>query len=105
MPRFILIDSDSGYIWGDSAEFAAGKQSDLTPIEAAKMLDEHLEERGREYFDVKRLNGRSGYEVYRADVNGAEAVGAIQDGSDLTEIEAVEKHCEHVATIAYFEND
>ena len=48
MPRYILIDNNSGYIFGDSADFAAGNQSDLTPTEAARLMDESIGEYGRD---------------------------------------------------------
>ena len=103
MPRFILIDDNSGYIWGDSAEFAAEAKGDLDPITAARLLDESLGEQDREYEEVSRLNGRSGYRVYRADINGSDAVGPVWDGQSAEEIEAVERDCEHVATVAFRE--
>ena len=104
MARYILIDSDSGYIWGDTAAFGAEwRDSDQTPITAARMLDESLGEHDREYEKVSRLDGRSGYLVYRADVGGSDAVGPVWDGQSREEIDAVERDCEHVATIRWSE--
>lgn len=102
MPRFILIDNNSGYIFGDSADFAAGNQSDLTPEEAAKMLDDSLDTSdGREYTLIGH-NPRTtatGYLVYRADVNGSEAVPIAQDGQDREAIEAVERDCKFIGFV------
>ena len=101
MPRYILIDNNSGYIFGDSADFAAGNQPDLTPIEAARRLDESIGEHGREYRELSSAphDTRTGYAVYRADINGSEAVPLIQDGQDQELIEAVNRDCEFVAFI------
>lgn len=101
MPRYILIDNNSGYIFGDSADFAAGNQSDLTPTEAARLMDESIGEHGREYRELSSVprDTRTGYAVYRADINGSEAVPVVQDGQDREMIEAVERDCEFVAFV------
>jgi hypothetical protein len=101
MPRYILIDNNSGYIFGDSADFAAGNQSDLTPTEAARLMDESIGEHGREYRELSCMSRdtRTGYAVYRADINGSEAVPVVQDGQDREMIEAVERDCEFVAFV------
>lgn len=103
MARYILIDSNSGYIFGDTADFAANRQSDITSIsDAARMLDESIGEYGRSYSELSR-NPRStqtGYHVYRADINGSEAVPVVQDGQDQEMIEAVERDCEYVGFVA-----
>ena len=94
--RLILIDNASGYIFGDTADFAANQQSDITDIvDAARMLDESLGECGRRY-TAMRYSPRSsspGYGVYRADVDGAEAVPVVLDGQDWETIEAVMRGC------------
>lgn len=90
MARFILIDRNSGYIFGDTADFAAGKQSDLTPAGAVALLNEHI---GAD-------EAAEGYEVYRADINGSEAVPVVQDGQDKEMIEAVQRDCEHLGFVA-----
>ena len=41
-------------------------------------------------------DGASGYHVYRADIDGSEAVAITQDGQDQEAIEAVESDCEYV---------
>ena len=118
MPRFILIDNASGYIWGDTADLPrthvmragewAGHAWDaigdgaLTPIEAARWLDETLGEYGREYDEVGRrdlASNETGYLVYRADVGGSEAVPVIQDGQDQETIDAVLSSCKFEAAI------
>lgn len=101
MPRFILIDNNSGYIFGDSADFASGNQSDLTPVEAARLLDESIGEHGREYSELSSQprDTRTGYAVYRADIDGSEAVPVVYDGQDQETISAVERDCEFVAFV------
>ena len=93
MPRYILIDNNSGYVFGDSADFAAGRQSDLTPTEACRLLDEFIGEYGRAYTE------RSSNHVYRADINGSEAVPVVTDGQDKEAVAAVENNCEYVAFV------
>jgi hypothetical protein len=96
MARYILIDNNSGYIWGDSADLE-GKIFDGTPAEFAKKLDESLGTYGREYdelsFSQHRSDTRSGYRVYRADVRGSDTVAIVQDGRDQDMIDAVERDC------------
>ena len=95
MARFILIDSNTGYIFGDSADID-GKIVTGSPCEVAKALDESIGETGRTYTELTRdpRDTRTGYRVYRADINGSEAVGSIHDGQDREMIEAVERDCE-----------
>jgi hypothetical protein len=99
MPRYILIDRNSGYVWGDSADFAAGKHDDLTPIEAAKLLDLSLNEARFAYETTERHNASAVYDVYRADVRGSEAVPVVTDGQDQETIDAVERECEYVTSL------
>ena len=95
MGRYIFIDSNSGYIWGDSSEFATEGTNDLT--ELARMLDESFGEIGRSYITHNNnpQTTTTGYHVYRADVGGSEQVGNIWDGQDQEIIEAVEEFCSY----------
>ena len=113
MARYILIDNCSGYIFGDTADlpqhtFAEDSfpvsQSGLTPIEAARWLDEtEVREFGRAYEKVSRLDGNeTGYRIYRADINGSEAVPVAYDGQDADTIAEVERNCDLVATVRCF---
>lgn len=101
MARYILIDTHSGYIFGDTADYAAGRQSDITSIaDAARMLDESIGEVGRRYTTYSsRPDGAAGYEVYRADVGGSESVGTIRDGQDQAMIDAVVSDCEYAGFV------
>lgn len=99
MPRYILIDSDSGYIFGDTADFAAGQEISRIK-DAARLLDESIGERGRTYLEHDSpRNSVTGYNVYRADINGSEAVPVIHDGQDQKQIDAVEAACEYVGFV------
>jgi len=95
MARYILIDNHSGYIFGDTADYAAGH--DISPIAAARMLDESIGERGRSYSEQRRppRENVTGYHVYRADIAGSEAVPVVMDGQDSDTIAAVEGACEY----------
>ena len=103
MPRFILIDNASGYIWGDTANVGGKIAAVETPIEACRAIDADVDAGGtreREYEEVNSLaSNETGYTVYRADINGSEAVGVVQDGQDQDMIEAVQRDCDLVATI------
>ena len=74
MPRYILIDRASGYIRGDSVDFAPSHQAGLTPIEAAVRLDASLHEGGDAYYETEWHDQRATYDIYCAfaDVCGAE---------------------------------
>ena len=100
MARYILIDNNSGYIFGDSADFAT-HQSDLTPASAARLLDESIGEHGRHYVEHSSAPASTvtGYHVYRADVRGSEAVPVVQDGQDQDTINAVIELCDYVAFV------
>ena len=99
MARYILIDNNSGYIWGDSADLN-GRIFNGTPTEYAKALDESVGAFDREYETHSRApSGASGYHVYRADVDGSEAVPVVHDGQSQDEIGAVERDCKYVCFI------
>jgi len=99
MARYIIQDAASGYIYGDTADLD-GAARDETPIEAARRMDKAEELDDREYEEVRELSGGDdGYLVYRADVDGSEAVTVCIDGQDAEYIEAVERDCDLVAII------
>ncbi len=101
MARYILIDNCSGYIFGDSADLD-GQIFSGTPIEFAAALDASIGAHGRTYEDVSRYalaSNETGYHVYRADVDGSEAVDVVWDGQDQDTIDAVIDNCEYVTAI------
>lgn len=81
MPRYAMIDIDSGYVWG--VENAAD------PVAACRQMDEALGVTGREYEahgprSGAGRSGQTGYEVYQAPVGFD-----VQNGQDQAEIAAV----------------
>ena len=100
MARYILIDNNSGYIWGDSADLE-GEIFTGSPTEYANALDESLGEFGREYEMLTRTprDNSTGYRVFDADVRGSEAVTVVTDGQDQEMIDAVERDCYEVGFI------
>jgi hypothetical protein len=122
--RIILIDSYTGYIWGDSASYkgraftlddALAFKPDINAtsehdfaLAYAAALDADIGGELRDY-DMRRVStardGSSGYMAYRADVDGSEAVPAVYDGQDKETIEAVETHCQRIGFIAYRDRD
>lgn len=106
MTRYILIENNSGYIWGDSADLN-GKIFDGTPEEFAAALDASIHEYDRTY-EMIGHNPRStedGYHVYRADVGGSEAVMVANDGQDQEMIDAVERDCQYLGFIRVSRTD
>ena len=101
MARYILIDLDSGYIFGDSADLNGGIYHGDDALEYAQALDASIGCHGRTY--EMHSNGRnqsSGYHVYRADIDGSEAVTVVWDGQDQDTIDAVQASCQYVGFIA-----
>lgn len=102
--RLILIDNNSGFIFG---EFSSGDYTgnfDMTECltDAAKHVDAEIGALPRTY-TVSSVGPRStqtGYHVYRADVGGSEQVGNIIDGQDQEMISAVEQDCEYVGFVS-----
>jgi hypothetical protein len=114
MARYILIDNCSGYIYFDSADVGGkiwtGDYTDNngtlchddSPIGFARAADRHIGEFDRIYEIAGRYELQSndgGYVVYRADINGGEAVPVTEDGQDAEQIAAVIRDCEYVTTI------
>lgn len=97
--RYIIQDAYTGYIWGDSAE------APETIIDACKMLDNSIGEFERTYEEVPRLSSECGYIVYRADINGSEAVPVVQDGQDREIIEAVERDCQLLGYVEFTQQE
>ena len=97
MPRYILIEEDSGYIWGDTARLPEFANTEQTPIDAARVLDESLREYDREYKQVfpHEIRGQGGYLVYEAD----DDFPVVYNGQDRGEIEAVESACRLVCAV------
>lgn len=104
MARYILISSGTGYIMGDTADFAVGRQSDLScPEEAARLLDKSLGAAAASYSTIAVRSmvpdGADGYYVYRSDIGGADQMPTIIDGTDQEMVEAVERDCEFVGFV------
>lgn len=99
MARFILVDSSTGYIFGDTSDFAASQQID-SPEHAAQLLDEHIGAPASKYELMRnRANDAPGYFVYRADINGSDAVPVVCDGQDQATIDGVTDSCEFVGFV------
>lgn len=103
MARYILIDHASGYIFGDTGDLN-GAARDESPADAARRLDESIGEFGRSYEEERAqyrpdFSNSTAYHVYRADVNGSEAVPLVSDGQSQDEIEQVERLCRKVAVV------
>ena len=101
MARYILIDVASGYVWGYSADID-GKIATGTPCEIAQILDESIGETdgAAEYRETHQRDSARTYDVYRADINGSEAVPVVQDGQDEETCNAVVALCAYVTSVS-----
>jgi len=100
MPRYILIDSYSGYIFGDTADYLNGHDF-ISIVEAAQLLDASIGKYGLRYEELDRNpgTGQTGYDVYRADIGGSDVVPIVHDGQNQETIETVERDCEYVGFV------
>lgn len=109
MPRLILIDDHSGYIFGDTADLpgdhvmdgTAARDHEMTPTLAARWLDEAgIGTFGRSYVEHRQKPiSAGGYHVYRADIDGSDAVPVVWDGQDQETIRTVVDNCRYVGFI------
>jgi hypothetical protein len=115
MPRLIIIDSHTGYIWGDTADIprddlhaagfdSSGDTGSDNIIAACRALDMSIggDMPAYDYVSGRNpaaLNGRDGYIVYHDNVSGG-AVANIHDGQDAEMIEAVTSQCPIVGVVA-----
>jgi hypothetical protein len=104
MARFIIIDNNSGFIFGDTADRLTGRQSDWIEkseadiLEAVELLDEEINDGWRAY-KYHRANPRStvtGYHVYDA---SGDQVPCVQDDQDRETIDAVESSCGYLGFV------
>lgn len=104
MARYILIDNNSGYIWGDTSD-VGGKSLDLGTDESAILnacmaVDEDCGAPDRTYTVVgnrspRALQGHDGYLVYRA----PDGFRQLPDGQHKDDIEAVQRECTLVGVV------
>lgn len=92
MARYILIDTHSGYIFADTADLA-GWEDGMSPEDAARLLDTSMKEPEHTYVESEPHDASATYDVYRADIDGSEAVPVVWDGQDKETIEAVKREC------------
>jgi len=104
----ILIDNHSRLIFGDTANYRLGgldewrdsnsdNSSDIERLSllAARLLDDSIGEHGREYefINYDPRDPRTGYFIYRADINGSDALPVVTDGQNQETIDAVHRDC------------
>ena len=103
--RLILIDNNSGYVFGEFAsnDYTGDFDRYACLEEAAKHVDAEIGAHDRVY-EASRIapnTTQGGYYVYRADVRGSEQVPAITDGTDPEMIRAVENDCEYFGFVGF----
>lgn len=103
--RIVLIDNNSGYIFGDSADLDGrifgwddvamdvpkSPTEDDFALSFTKAMDISIGQVGRAYHmtSIDPQTNETGYHVYRIDVDGSHVIGDVQDGQDRELIEAV----------------
>ena len=100
MARYILIDNNSGFIFGDTKNINCSRTF-KNPAEAAKMLDESIGEPASEYVEIygdHDTSGKSGYGVYSAD--DIEDMTEVEDGTDQA---TIDKFCRKCVRICFVE--
>lgn len=102
MPRFIMIDSDSGYVFGDTADLNGKLVPCSNPVEACHAMDHAVGEYRRTYREHgpdshAARRGASGYFVYTA--REGQRYPFIHDGQDKADIAAVQRNLTLVAFV------
>ena len=89
MTTYVLIDNNSGYVWGEA--------NASNPIEACAIVDREIGGDEREYSEERIGNSTaSGYHVYQAPADWV----SVDDGQSQVEIERVTSTCRKVAEVA-----
>ena len=106
--RLILIDNNSGLIFGDTANYLLARLNDWREnnsdnnsdtarlsLMAARLLDDTIGEHGREYgfINYDPCDTRTGYLIYRADIDGSDALPVVTDGQKQEMIHSVKSAC------------
>jgi len=99
MERYILIDANSGFIFGDTLDpwWRLGESMPTDPIDAVKSLDRSLliDNDEFEYGETSRHDPFATFYVYRS----GDSFPHIQDGQDQGLIDAVCRDCLFLAAI------
>jgi hypothetical protein len=103
MPRYILVEVNSGFVWGDTASLPEFSNTNQTPIDAARVLDESLSEYNRGYEQVfpHEIMGQDGYLVYEVD----DTVPVVYDGQDKEMLALLSDYYSPVCAIRSFDPD
>jgi hypothetical protein len=88
MARYIFIDRNSGYIWGDMNQSGS-------PCEVARALDESLGARGYTYTETSFWDNQATYDLYSPN----QRLPITQDGHNQELIDKVLRECRYVCTI------
>ena len=92
MARYILINRHTGYIFADTAVLA-GWDGDMPPSDAGRLVWAGLKEPPHTYAETSPHDASATFDVYRADIDGSEAVPVVWDGQDQETIETVRREC------------
>lgn len=100
--RYIIIDRNSGFIWGDTADrwWRMDENYPAGPLEAARSLDESISNDMSEmqYAITDKNDTGATYDIYIA----KDYFPAVLDGQDQSMIDRVCKRCTFTASVARY---
>lgn len=102
MTRYIIIDRNTGYIFGDTADrwWKMDEPHPAGPLEAALSLDNalYINTDNMSYECTHRHDDRATYDVY----DGADNVVTVWDGQNQETINAVHESCRFITSIVRY---
>ena len=100
--RYIIIDRNSGFIWGDTADrwWRMDELPPVGPVEAARSLDQSVSNDMSEtqYAITNRNDDMATYDIYIA----KDYFPPVRDGQDQSMIDLVCKRCAFTASVARY---
>lgn len=106
MTRYIIIDRNTGYIFGDTADrwWKMDEPHPVGPLEAALSLDNalYIDTDGMSYDCTHRHDARATYDVFSADVDGDDTFPTVWDGQNQETINAVHESCRFITSIVRY---
>lgn len=100
--HYIIIDRNSGFIWGDTYEpwWKMDELPPVDPLEAARSLDQSISNDASklQYEITNKNDAKATYDIYVA----KDYFPAVRDGQDQSMIDLVCKRCTFTASVARY---
>jgi len=100
--RYIIIDRNSGFIWGDTADrwWRMDELPPVGPLESARSLDQSISNDMSEmqYEITDKYDAKATYDIYAA----KDCFPVVRDGQDQSMIDLVCKRCTFTASVARY---